>query len=497
MGSGVFEPSLTERLAAPMKQVLANRNGQAPPSSASTPGAWSRRYGDRHRFTRITDFPASISPPRKVRIYQRQDHYVLQWWDPRAKGNLSDRVDGDLLDALARARQIDQRLIDSRASGETRKKITHAEFVTTFLGDLQRRANAREIAEATVRRYKAALDHYLCFVAQDSVVRKYALPAAADRSFALDFSAFLNTQMISPNGHPNTAMRRMQRCDYVLDVVRAIFEWAANPDRGHLLPSTFRNPFLKSGIQRRRTALDHSGEPDITISMAAKFLIECDEFQKRLFAPMILYGLRAAEPSFLFREYVTKDSITIKCINELDYTTKGVRDKRLPLVPALRDLLNILSDQSRAGLLFVRREVANGTTKSKLLGSPLQKLVEQYEFRCARHRPVGINARIALRDAVLCEAGALNYDLIQGEFRRVATTLDWPRQATLKDFRHLFATSMANAGLPDHERRYLMGHAPGRSAISVYTHFNKLDEHFQKAVEQEMRPILDVMSDAT
>ncbi|MCC6681236.1 MAG: hypothetical protein IT445_10095 [Phycisphaeraceae bacterium] len=88
------------------------------------------------------------------------------------------------------------------------------------------------------------------------------------------------------------------------------------------------------------------------------------------------------------------------------------------------------------------------------------------------------------------EAGALDYDRIQREFRSVSCRLRWPAAATLKDFRHLFSTAMANGGVPEHERRYLMGHAPGRDAIVRYTHFNKLAEHYRLAVRQELSEVL-------
>src|SRR5947208_17075348 len=77
-----------------------------------TQRSWSARYGAIHRLARLTEFPSGIAAPRKVRVYRRVHHYVLQWWDPAAKRTLSDRVDGDLLSALIRARQIDERLIE-------------------------------------------------------------------------------------------------------------------------------------------------------------------------------------------------------------------------------------------------------------------------------------------------------------------------------------------------------------------------------------------------
>jgi hypothetical protein len=64
---------------------------------------WSQRYGDRHRLERIKVFPPGIAGPKKVRIYQRAGHYVLQWWDKPEKRNLCERINGDLLAALIRA----------------------------------------------------------------------------------------------------------------------------------------------------------------------------------------------------------------------------------------------------------------------------------------------------------------------------------------------------------------------------------------------------------
>src|SRR6516225_6188566 len=99
------EPAGTERLAA--GHLIPN------PAAAAAPN-WSARYGERHRLEWVKDFPAGVAAPKRVRIYRRSEHYVLQWWDPAARRNLSDRIDGDLVSAIARARQIEERLTTFR-----------------------------------------------------------------------------------------------------------------------------------------------------------------------------------------------------------------------------------------------------------------------------------------------------------------------------------------------------------------------------------------------
>lgn len=89
---------------------------ETPATGASDP-SWSDRYGDTHRWRRFVAFPAGIAPPQKVRVYQRAGHFLLNWWDPGEKRNLSERVDGDLLAALTRARAIDERVTTVRTAG--------------------------------------------------------------------------------------------------------------------------------------------------------------------------------------------------------------------------------------------------------------------------------------------------------------------------------------------------------------------------------------------
>jgi hypothetical protein len=89
-------------------------------AAASGTSSWTLRYGAKHRFERVRDFPVEIVPPKRVRIYRRSGHYLLQWWDPAARRNLAERIDGDLVVALVRARQIQERLTHFRTSGQPR-----------------------------------------------------------------------------------------------------------------------------------------------------------------------------------------------------------------------------------------------------------------------------------------------------------------------------------------------------------------------------------------
>jgi integrase len=433
-------------------------------------------------------FPAGVTEPKKVRLYARRDHFILQWWDPAAKRTVSCRVSGDLIDALAEARKIETRLLDYKSAWRGARKLGHEELVDRFLADLHCRANAGELAAATVTRYATALAHYRQFCERPEVRKGHPTAVSVNRDFRLALAAELAND---PYRHCRTDKKGTVQIGPVFDALRAMFNWAADADRGNLLSEGFRNPFDRAARPQRRAARDPFGEPDITIAMATEFISACDAYQLPLFATLILYGLRASEPLYLFREHLNDRWLKVNCLPELDYLTKGQRDKRFPLVPPLSDLL---SEQSgdRNGLIFTRRSAMRACRQTPLFGASLTTL--SAEFRRGLGTPSAVE-RQRIRERLLREAGGLNYDQVEHEFQAIATRLKWPGAATLKDFRHLFSTCLENAGVPEFYRRYFMGQSPGRAAIVTYTHLNELEQQFARAVQNGLAPLVAAITD--
>ena len=456
---------------------------------------WCEKYKAKHRWIRIEKYPDGIDPPQKVRIYRQNDYFRLQFWDPAAKKNLTERVDGDLVTAIFRAREIEERLKHFRSSGLGRGKLKHHSLLELYQSHLQRRADAGEIDPKTVRRYASALEHYRCFVDQPLILTTYPSATNVNRELVLQFQSHLKNLQISSNGHPNTEKHTMVSSDYVLDVVRGMYIWAADPDRGNLMPSGFRNPFQGKFRQTESVAPDLFGEPDITVPMAVEFLKTCDSYQLQLFSLLIFYGLRASEPCFLFRDNLTSDGwLKVVCLPQISYRTKGRRDKRLPLLEPVRILFEKHPRHTEAGLLLHRRSVWEGIEKSPLLSYSLDEITKEYTRRCRKSTNLSAEQGIQIRDQLLQEAGGMKYDHIENEFRRLADQLSWPAEATLKDFRHLFSTAMMNAGMPEYYRKYLMGHAVSKSAISTYTHLDQLREHYLKASQRQFLPLIEVFT---
>jgi hypothetical protein len=472
--------------------MTPTQNGAVGCANGQSTSRWTERYGTKHRWSRLADFPAGMVPPKKVRVYQRAGHFLLNWWDPGEKKNLSERVDGDLLAALVRARQIDERVTAVRTAGVGRsKRIGHADLVGKFLDDLSRRADAGEVVARTVGRYRVALGHYLAYCAQPAVTKEFPAAIGVNRTFRLGLAAYLGDRPVTGNGRIGAAAHLMRGHQFVLDTVRAMYEWAADPDRGGLLADGFRNPFLRTGGRRPIFQGDPLAAPDVTVPMVVSLIEACDQFQLRLFAPIVLFGLRAAEPCHLFTDDLANGWLSVRCRPELGVTTKGRRDKRFPLLPELSDFWAILQSCEPRVLLYNRRPVDEKTVVAPLRDATILEMADAYQRGCASVATAA--ERLRVRDRVFGDAGALRYDDVDAEFRRLAARLDWPAAGTLKDLRHLFATAMNNAGMSEAYRRYLLGHAPGTAAAVAYTHLDDLRAHYERAVRREFVDVLNAI----
>jgi hypothetical protein len=118
--------------------------------------------------------------------------------------NIAERVAGDLVSAIARAREIERRLLDFKDSGQVGRRLRHTELVSRLLDDLRQRCDAGQIEPGTVDRYSSALAHHLQFVGQDAIQRHYPFAVSIDRPFTLQFGAYLHGLMITPNGRDST-----------------------------------------------------------------------------------------------------------------------------------------------------------------------------------------------------------------------------------------------------------------------------------------------------
>jgi hypothetical protein len=231
-----------------------------------------------------------MRPLKRVRIYARRGRFLLQWWDPGGGKTSNERVDGDLFDAISRARQVEARLDDLKTSGPTKRRLSHEELIDRYVSDLHKRADGAQMSVATVARYESALRHYRHFIGETGRTKAFPYASNANRELRLKLAAYLEELPALAGCHgARPASGRSAR--FVMAAVRSMYAWATDPDGANLLPAEFRNPFGGTEASHRKAAVDTFRPPDISTAMAVDLVTDCDAFQLPLFASLALFGL--------------------------------------------------------------------------------------------------------------------------------------------------------------------------------------------------------------
>jgi integrase len=374
-------------------------------------------------------------------------------------------------------------------------------------------------AVSTIDRYRSATEHLLNFVRDQQPMRVVAQfrPAHAEA-----FTRYLRQLEVAPNGHPNTAKRRLRDkgVKFALEVSRSLFTFAIK--RRHLPPYT-ENPFTVIQVERVPVE-DAKPVTLLNAEQEVSFLEACDDWQFPVFTTLILTGLRPGELTHLLAEDVDLEAgwLWVRNKPDLGWRVKTRSERRVPLVPELRELLARRLDGRVTGPLFLRRRCADGdgsgggTTIPPLARLPRAALAERLRNLIAdRHRGGGgdddaPNAtgatsgtrrqhRVAAR-WLWVMLGAVPETRLRNEFMRLTRLVGLPDVTAPKTLRHLFATWLQAANVDPLIRNQLMGHAPpidGRGPLgmtAVYSHAGPETVRRQLEDALRVRPALDVVS---
>ncbi|HSZ59739.1 MAG TPA: tyrosine-type recombinase/integrase [Tepidisphaeraceae bacterium] len=339
---------------------------------------------------------------------------------------------------------------------------------------------------ATVGRYRTATLHLENFATAEAC-------NSADAVRADRFVAYLRTLEVSPNGHANTAKRRLRDkgIRYILECCRSMYHFGA---RQGLLPKHGPNPFTELGVGRLRIRdakpiFVFTGEQELS------FLQSADDWAFAVHFTLAKTGLRPGELAHVLIEEVDfgQGWLSVQSKPELGWTTKTNRQRRIPLVDDVAELLRQRVGQRNSGPLFLR--AGFGSVKSHLLSGDRAALaaVARQRLESARSQKGGPLSRAEearIYQTVWRDAGAVDTDRIRITFLRLARAAGLPA-ACPKSWRHTFATLLQQANVDPLVRQETLGHkpiAPEMSALGmtgVYTHTTP---DFQKAeIERALR----------
>ena len=209
------------------------------------------------------------------------------------------------------------------------------------------------------------------------------------------------------------------------------------------------------------------------------FLNACDDWQFPIFATLLLTGLRPGELTHLLLPddlNLEEGWLHVRNKPGLGWRVKTRNERNVPLIPALAEMLRIVTKNRRTGPVFLQRRCASGYLPPLANSSPieLEREVDRRLLSSVGDR----KAAETIAKTIWRDIGAMKEDRLRKEYMRITTQIGMPEFTAPKTLRHTFATCLQDANVDPLIRNELMGHAPGHTGTggrelgmtAVYTH---------------------------
>jgi len=383
----------------------------------------------------------------KVSLYL---HHGTWWVYYRESGKpVRKNVGADKAEAERVAAQVNAQLVQGAPSLLSFTPISVPELRKQFLDHHE---HARGSTLATVNRYRAATQHLENFVAQ------FPKHPQAHEVKPDKFASYLRTLEVAPNGHANTAKRRLRGkgVQFILETVRSLYHFAG---KRRYLPPYADNPFDELPLDRFQV---EDAKPVFVFDAVTEvaFLKAASRWEFPIHFTLAKTGLRIAELSHLLLEDVDLEGgwLTIRNKPELGWRVKTGNGRKVPLLPEVVAVLRAVLNDRREGVLFQREGCAK--RPPKLAGNE-QALIAEVRSRLAvAGKPIARKDEQRIVRAVWQQAGFVPTDRIRISYCRIMRRLDHPESTCPKSWRHTFATLLQDANVDPLIRQLVMGHSP-------------------------------------
>jgi integrase len=319
----------------------------------------------------------------KVTIYKRGLSFRLYF-----RENLQtqrQKVVGNLAVARATAAKVSAALDEERPSP---LGFNHTSPSQCVQGYLEYAEYVLGLAWRTIDRHRAALDRCKDFCQQTEIARIDAI----DEVTVEDFVRWLRGQTRARNGMAVGKRNPYQvgGIKFILSTCRTAYNWAS---RRRMMPPYSENPFGEFSIDRLKDRNGNDeGQRVFTAEQEKAFLDACSDWQRSIFEPLIIYGMRVGELTHLLIENVDFKSDTIEICSkpEIFWRVKTSRRRKLPMTASIRALFKGLIDARKAGFVLLNESFQNGQKKPAahfVNDRELRKHVEQLHTDLASKNP--------------------------------------------------------------------------------------------------------------
>ena len=397
----------------------------------------------------------------KVSVYEHHG----AWWIYYRDGTGPHRK--KVAPTRDRAEQVAARVNSQLASDEptllTFTPIAPAELRRQFLDYHE---HVLHSSVGTLNRYRSATQHLEDFVAAlPKVPSAHELPVQA-------FAAYLRRIEVAPNGHANTAKRKLRSkgVQYVLQTCRAMYNYAVK--RRHLPPYA-GNPFAELPLDKLK--IDDAKPISVfDADTELAFFRICSDWSFPLHFTLAKTGLRVGELVHLLIEDVDLEGGWLHVRNkvELGWRIKTGQERVVPLPPEAVGVMRAVIGRRMCGPVFLREK--HMVRKPSIVGDRRELERVLRERRAAGGRALTRTEESTLAKKLWWDAGAVKPDRLRLSFVRATTAIGHPESTCPKSWRHTYATLLQDANVDPLIRQQVMGHKPslggGLGMTANYTH---------------------------
>jgi integrase len=321
----------------------------------------------------------------------------------------------------------------------------------------------------TVRRYRAATRHLEDFAASQPC------PPQAHEVRPDAFAAYLRRIEVAPNGHQNTARRRLRDkgVRFILETCRAMYAYALK--RRHLPPYA-GNPFSELPLDRLKVE-DAKPIFVFTADTDLAFLKAASGWAFPVNFTLAKTGLRVGELTHLTIEDVDLGGgwLHVRNKTELGWRVKTGNERSVPLLPEVVAVLRAVVGERTSGPVFLRERLVGKAPA--LVGDRCEMgrvCGERQQAARVGGQPLTRAEAQKVARRVWWDAGAVKADAVRISFVRVMKGLGHPEATCPKSWRHSFATLLQDANVDPLVRQETLGHRPtsgaGLGMTASYTH---------------------------
>ena len=340
----------------------------------------------------------------------------------------------------------------------------------------------------TVSRYRTATLHLENFARQKGIAEALSVSPA-------DFIAYLRSIEISPNGHANTARRKLadKGVRYIAECCRSLYHYALHQGQ---LPAGTINPFSRDRMVRIKI---RDAKPIFVFDadQELSFFTAAEPWSFGLHFALAKTGLRPGELVRLLVEDVDLSGgwMCVRGKPELGWWTKTGTERRVPLLPEAAALLRERIAGRSSGVLFLRKELYTTGASPSATGNR-NVLAALARSRIAAQRttagaPLRRHDEWKIYDRLWQDAGAIPIDCVRTSYITVARKAGLVGATCPKSWRHTFATLLQQANVDLLVRQETMGHKPAaadRSALGMTGTYTHTTPDFQKReIERALR----------